>query len=93
MAIEAESFIIDGEAITINEAGLSEFHVLQSAVTSRKPSRDLYLVAFDLFHLNGHDLGNLPVEDRREILQELLPASGRIQFSEASPALARPFTT
>ncbi|MEI9416466.1 ATP-dependent DNA ligase [Mesorhizobium sp. Cs1321R2N1] len=60
---------------------------------SRKPSRDLYLVAFDLLHLNGHDLRNLPVEDRREILQELLPASGRIQFSEASPALARPFTT
>ncbi len=84
-AIGAESFIIDGEALTINEAGLSEFHVLQSAVTSRKPLRDLYLVAFDLLHLNGHDLRNLPVEDRREILQELLPPSGRIQFSEAMP--------
>ncbi|WP_214477414.1 ATP-dependent DNA ligase [Mesorhizobium sp. dw_380] len=84
-AIEAESFIIDGEAISINEAGLSDFHALQSAVTSRKPSRDLYLVAFDLLHLNRHDLRNMPVEDRREILQELIPAGGRIQFSEAMP--------
>lgn len=83
--IEAESFIIDGETITVNEAGLSDFHALQSAVTSRKPSRDLYLVAFDLLHLNGHDLRNMPVEDRREILQELIPAVGRIQVSKAMP--------
>ncbi|TJV39445.1 MAG: ATP-dependent DNA ligase, partial [Mesorhizobium sp.] len=70
---------------TINEAGLSDFHALQSAVTSRNPSRDLYLVAFDLLHVNGHDLRDMPVEDRREILQELIPTGGRIQFSEAMP--------
>ncbi|RUU65612.1 ATP-dependent DNA ligase, partial [Mesorhizobium sp. M7A.T.Ca.TU.009.01.1.2] len=84
-AIEAESFIIDGETITVNEAGLSNFHALQSAVTRRKPSRDLYLVAFDLLHLNGHDLRNMPVEDRREILQALIPDVGRIQVSKAMP--------
>ncbi|WP_244571476.1 ATP-dependent DNA ligase [Mesorhizobium carmichaelinearum] len=64
-AIEAKDFIIDGETITINEAGLSDFHALQSAVISRTPSRDLYLVAFDLLHLNGHDLRDMAVEDRR----------------------------
>ncbi|AZV17855.1 MAG: ATP-dependent DNA ligase [Mesorhizobium sp.] len=84
-AIEAESFIIDGETITVDEAGRSDFHALQSAVTRRKPSRDLYLVAFDLLHLNGHDLRNMPVEDRREILQALIPAVGRIQVSKAMP--------
>ncbi|PBB23941.1 MULTISPECIES: ATP-dependent DNA ligase [unclassified Mesorhizobium] len=83
--IEAKDFIIDGEAITINEAGLSDFHALQSAVTSRTPSRDIYLVAFDLLYLNGHDLRDMPVEDRREILQALIPTGGRIQFSEAMP--------
>ncbi|RVB49353.1 ATP-dependent DNA ligase [Mesorhizobium sp. M7A.F.Ca.CA.004.05.1.1] len=84
-AIEAESFIIDGETITVNEAGLSDSPALQSAVTRREPSRDLYLVAFDLLHLNGHDLRNMPVEDRREILQALIPAVGRIQVSKAMP--------
>lgn len=84
-AIEAESFIIDGETITVNAAGLSDFHALQAAVTRRKPSRDLYLVAFDLLHLNGHDLRNMPVEDRRDILQALIPAVGRIQVSKAMP--------
>ncbi|QND66667.1 ATP-dependent DNA ligase [Mesorhizobium loti] len=84
-AIEAQSFIIDGEAIIINEAGLSDFHALQSAITRRKPSRDLYLVAFDILHLNGHDLRNVPVDDRRKILQEMIPFVGRIQFSKAMP--------
>lgn len=84
-SIEAENFIVDGETIMVNEAGLSDFHALQSAITKRRPSRDLYLVAFDLLHLNGHDLRDMPVEDRREILQEMIPAVGRIQFSKAMP--------
>ncbi|TPM19756.1 RNA ligase family protein [Mesorhizobium sp. B2-3-6] len=84
-AIEAETFILEGEAIMINEAGLSDFHALQAAVSKRTPSRELYLVAFDLLHLNGHDLRDMPVEDRREILHAMIPAGGRIQFSEALP--------
>jgi ATP-dependent DNA ligase len=47
-AIEAKDFIIDGEAITMDQAGLSDFHALQSAITSRRPWRDMYLMAFDL---------------------------------------------
>ncbi|TGU93175.1 ATP-dependent DNA ligase [Mesorhizobium sp. M00.F.Ca.ET.151.01.1.1] len=81
--IEAESFIIEGEIIVTNEDGLSDFHALRSAIT-RRP-QDLYLVAFDLLHLNGHDLRDMPLKDRREILQALVPAGGRIQFSEALP--------
>lgn len=81
--IEAETFIIEGEVIVTNEDGLSDFHALRSAIT-RRP-QDLYLVAFDLLHLNGHDLRDMPLKDRREILQALIPAGGRIQFSEALP--------
>ncbi|TPK38718.1 ATP-dependent DNA ligase [Mesorhizobium sp. B2-5-3] len=84
-AIDADTFILEGEAIMINEAGLSDFHALQAAVSKRTPSRELYLVTFDLLHLNGHDLRDMPVEDRREILHEMIPAGGRIQFSEALP--------
>ena len=84
-SIDAENFILDGETIVTNEAGLSDFHALQSAVTKRRPSQDLYLVAFDLLYINGHDLRDMPVRDRRDILQEMIPAASRIQFSEAMP--------
>ncbi|WP_319023064.1 hypothetical protein [Mesorhizobium sp. B1-1-8] len=42
-------------------------------------------MAFDLLHLNGHDLRDMPLEDRRDLLHEMVPADGRIQFSEALP--------
>jgi ATP-dependent DNA ligase len=38
-SIEAESFIIEGETIVTNEAGLSDFHALRSALPgARKTS-------------------------------------------------------
>ncbi|WP_367226915.1 hypothetical protein [Mesorhizobium sp.] len=64
-ALEAESFIIECETIVTDEAGLSDFHALRSAIT-RRP-QDLYLVAFDLLHLNGHDLRDMALKNRREI--------------------------
>ncbi|RWE74243.1 ATP-dependent DNA ligase [Mesorhizobium sp.] len=81
--LEAESFIIEGEMIVLNEKGLSDFHALRSAITRRPQA--LYLVAFDLLHLNGHDLRDMALKDRREVLQALIPAGGHIQFSEALP--------
>lgn len=79
----AESAIVDGEIIVIDDVGLSDFGELRKAITRRQ--HDLYFVAFDLLHLNGHDLRDMPLEDRREILQAMIPAGGRIQFSEALP--------
>lgn len=85
--LDVESAIIDGEIIVTNEAGLSDFAALRSAIT-RRPG-DLYLVAFDLLYLKGHDLRDMPVEDRREILATIIPPGGRIQFSEPMPGDAK----
>ena len=85
--LEVESAIIDGEIIVTNEAGLSDFAALRKAITRRQ--HDLYFVAFDLLHLNGHDLRDMPLEDRREILAEMIPQGGRIQFSQALPGDAK----
>nr|WP_245451887.1 hypothetical protein [Mesorhizobium waimense] len=85
--LEVESAIIDGEIIVLNDAGLSDFGELRKAITRRQ--HDLYFVAFDLLHLNGHDLRDMPLEDRREILAEMIPEGGRIQFSQALPGDAK----
>ncbi|MDG4890023.1 MULTISPECIES: ATP-dependent DNA ligase [unclassified Mesorhizobium] len=78
-----DNAIIDGEIIVLNDKGLSDFGELRKAITRRQ--HDLYFVAFDLLHLNGHDLRDMPVIDRREVLQAMIPMGGRIQFSEALP--------
>lgn len=79
--LNAESVIIDGEIVVLDEAGHSDFGELRKAIT-RRP-HDLYFVAFDLLHLNSHDLRDMPLIDRRDILEALIPAGQRIQFSQA----------
>ncbi len=86
--LDVESAIIDGEIIVLNDAGLSDFGELRKAITRRQ--HDLYFVAFDLLHLNGHDLRDMPLEDRREILAAMIPEGQRIQFSQALPGEPRP---
>ncbi|RWK10690.1 MAG: ATP-dependent DNA ligase, partial [Mesorhizobium sp.] len=75
-ALDVESAIIDGEIVVLNEAGLSDFAELRKAITRRQ--HDLYFVAFDLLHLNGHDLVDMPLIDRRDILEALIPTDRRI---------------
>ncbi|TJW04798.1 MAG: ATP-dependent DNA ligase [Mesorhizobium sp.] len=85
--LNVRNAIIDGEIIVVNDAGVSDFGELRKAITRRQ--HDLYFVAFDLLHLNGHDLRDMPLEDRREILEALVPAGKRIQFSQSLPGDAR----
>ncbi|MHB9450631.1 ATP-dependent DNA ligase [Mesorhizobium sp. RSR565B] len=82
-----ENAIIDGELVVLNEAGLSDYQALRKAITSRQ--HDLYFVTFDLLHLNGHDLRDMDLEDRREILEGLILPDDRIQFSQALPGDAK----
>jgi DNA ligase D-like protein (predicted ligase) len=84
--LNVQSAIIDGEVVVLNEAGLSDFAALRKAITRRQ--HDLYFVAFDLLHLNGHDLRDMALEDRREILAGLIGSDSRIQFSETMPGEA-----
>ncbi|WP_167484184.1 RNA ligase family protein [Mesorhizobium tamadayense] len=81
--LNVQSAVIDGEIVVLNDVGVSDFGELRKAITRRQ--HDLYFVAFDLLHLNGHDLRDMPLEDRREVLQAMIPAGERIQFSEALP--------
>lgn len=78
-AIEVNDAIIDGEIVVVDEAGLSSFGDLKSAI-ARRP-QDLYFVAFDLLHLHGHDLRRMSLGERRHILADLIPGGGHIQFS------------
>ncbi|TIL55695.1 MAG: ATP-dependent DNA ligase [Mesorhizobium sp.] len=84
--LNVQNAIIDGEVVVLNESGLSDFAALRKAITRRQ--HDLYFVAFDLLHLNGHDLRDMALEDRREILAGLIGSDSRIQFSETMPGEA-----
>ncbi len=81
-SLRCRSAIIDGEAIVQDVTGASDFDSLNSAMRWRPESIILY--AFDLMHLDGKNLRQRALSDRRSILKLLLRSDeeSRIQFSE-----------
>jgi len=79
-----ESAILDGEVVVLDDAGKSSFSELQSAFQEGKHVHLVYF-AFDILHLNGHNLRGLPLLKRKQILETLLSRTGSgsvIRFSE-----------
>ncbi len=72
--LPAASAIIDGEAVLFDPDGVSRFELLQSALGTH-PERIAY-AAFDLLFLNGHDLREMPLAQRKELLRTLLADEG-----------------
>ncbi|MER8506730.1 ATP-dependent DNA ligase [Mesorhizobium sp. M0894] len=81
--LEVENAIFDGEAVLTNKAGLPDFDALQKSVHS-DPYATI-LGAFDIMHLDGHDLRDVGCKARREMLYSIIKPNSRIQFSEALP--------
>jgi bifunctional non-homologous end joining protein LigD len=82
--LRCDGAILDGEVIVQGSNGVCDFHALQQILRRKKPS-GLTFMAFDLLHLDGEDLRNRPVEERRALLRNLLGpnASDRLlQFSD-----------
>jgi bifunctional non-homologous end joining protein LigD len=70
-ALAVQGAIIDGEIVALDEKGRSSFQLLQ-AFEMRQERPPIVFYAFDLLRLNGKDLRNLPVEQRKAKLEELL---------------------
>jgi bifunctional non-homologous end joining protein LigD len=80
-ALDIRDAIIDGEIVALDEKGRSSFQALQGFdMGQERPPIVFY--AFDLLQFNGQDLRNLPVEERKAKLEEVLKKSpGVIRYS------------
>ncbi|WP_118972974.1 DNA ligase D [Taibaiella koreensis] len=70
--------VVDGEIVVVKDNGLSDFGALQNW-RSEADGTLLYYV-FDLLWLDGRLLTGLPLDDRKVILQTLMPEEGIIQM-------------
>ncbi|HEX8541762.1 MAG TPA: DNA ligase D [Pseudomonas sp.] len=75
---------LDGEMVLLNEQGLSDFQALQNAFELGR-SKDIVYYLFDVPFLGGQDLCDMPVEERRAALKQLLSKqrSKLLRFSDA----------
>jgi bifunctional non-homologous end joining protein LigD len=81
-SLAADSALMDGEAVTFRPDGHSDFAALRTKAGSARAC----LVAFDLLSLNGEDLRQRPLEERRDELSRVVRDVDNIVFSEALSA-------
>ena len=67
--------ILDGEVVVLDAKGGTSFASLQAAFDEGAKHALTYF-AFDLLHLDGHNLRGLPLERRKTILESLLQEHG-----------------
>lgn len=80
--LPAEAAWLDGEVVAFDAQGRTRFQALQKAL-SAADSRDLAYLAFDLLYLDGYDLRDVMLTERKRLLRELLSgAPAAIRYSE-----------
>lgn len=72
--------VIDGEIVVFDEKGKPNFQKLQNYRSNDKFTIQYYV--FDILYLDGKDITNLPVLERKEILKKLLPKSEVILYCD-----------
>ncbi|MEJ0094233.1 MAG: non-homologous end-joining DNA ligase [Methylocella sp.] len=80
LLLPIQSAVIDGEAVILDAAGRSNFAELQAAIKLR--GGDVMLYAFDLLFLDGEDLREKPLEERRAALSGIIRNKPPILLSE-----------
>jgi bifunctional non-homologous end joining protein LigD len=85
-AIAADTAIIDGEIVAFDKDGLPSFSLLQQrtgfATSNDRVRTPVSLVAFDLLYLNGYDLRDVALLERRRLLKEIVKTTAYVRVSE-----------
>jgi bifunctional non-homologous end joining protein LigD len=70
--------ILDGEIVAEDEDGMHKFQWLQN-YGSKKRGRLVYYI-FDLLYLDGYELFDLPLHNRKELLKQLIPENDTLKY-------------
>ncbi len=82
--IEAREAIVDGEVVALDESGRPDFSLLQERISEARSGRSappFVFQAFDLLHLDGRSLLDVPLEQRKRLLELVLRPSTRVRYA------------
>ena len=88
--IKAQSAILDGEVVALDEEGRASFSLMQQRTGFRPGGRratanaDVPVIyyAFDLLYLDGFDWRRVPLEERKRKLATLLMTGNAVRYSD-----------
>lgn len=72
--------ILDGEIVNVDKNGNAHFEWLQN--WSKNEQGNLQYYVFDILWLDGHDVREMPLLERKKLLQKVLPKTGPIRYSD-----------
>lgn len=81
--------VFDGEIAALDESGRSFFQLLQNY--QRTGQGNICYFVFDLLYLNGRDLCDIPLVERKQMLQNLLPDLPGVKYSDHIDESGREF--
>jgi len=84
------SAVFDGEIVAVNEQGAPDFQELQPRINLSKPAEveraaadtPAYFYVFDLLYLDGYDLREVPLEERKSLLWRTLAPHDHMKYVE-----------
>ncbi|PYX21141.1 MAG: hypothetical protein DMG87_09550 [Acidobacteria bacterium] len=88
--VKAITAILDGEVVALDEQGRASFSLMQQRTGIREHGRRvdargdipvLYYV-FDLIYVDGYDLRRVSLEERKQVLAEILTSTGPVRYSD-----------
>ena len=91
--IAASQAILDGEIAALDEKGAARFELIQpriaqsdaNAISHMARARPVVYFAFDLLYLDGYDLRQAPLIERKRLLESILTPTAILRFSEHFP--------
>ena len=72
--------VLDGEIVVLNDEGHPEFQLLQHYESNTH--RPIHYYVFDILFLNGHNTCELPLIERKELLQGIIKKSDVVKYSD-----------
>jgi bifunctional non-homologous end joining protein LigD len=88
--IKAETAVVDGEIVALDDEGRASFSLMQQRTGIRSAGRRvgartdvpvIYYV-FDLLYLDGYDLRRVTLEQRKQVLSRITATSAIVRYSD-----------
>jgi len=88
--LNAESAILDGEVVVLDEHGRPSFSLMQQRTGIRSHGRQaaprsdlpIFYYAFDILYLDGYDLRRVNLDDRKRVLRQVLRDGEIVRYSD-----------
>ena len=92
--VAAKRAVLDGEIAVLDQKGISRFHLIQPRIANSEPNTVAHLArsnpavyfVFDLLYLDGYDLRQVELAQRRELLEAVVTSGAVLRVSETFPS-------